>query len=64
MLVNKLGGWVKNRNTHTQTFRMVRASDGVEVVGERVTVKISGASCGHFLYGTLAVPVTLESSTS
>ena len=51
-------------NSGTHVVKLVRASDGTDVVNGAATVTMAGCAAGQFVYGQLASPVTLAANTA
>lgn len=62
--LTSLGRIYVSGNSSTHTVKLVRASDGSDLVGGSVTVPMAGGTAGQFVYGQLTGSVTLQANTT
>jgi hypothetical protein len=62
--VAQLGRMMLAGNTGTHIVKLVKASDGLDVLGGSASIAMGGGTPGQFRYATLATPVTLSPGTT
>ncbi|MEO8425632.1 MAG: Ig-like domain-containing protein, partial [Verrucomicrobiota bacterium] len=62
--VISLGRYYYSGNSATHTVKIVKASNGIDVVNGSVAIAMGGVPAGQFKYATLAASVILSANTS